>query len=180
MKKVFKGFLIGFGALMLMGILLVACSGVDSTETSVTKGEKPSEEQAVVANIGDELKIGDVVFKVVGTSTAKNAGGEYGVNSQGTFLILDVEVRNEGSEAILTDSSFFQLKADGKTLESSGEASSYLNENVSFFDVESNPDLTLKGQIAFDVSDAVLNAPEQILQVQTGMFGTESGEIKIK
>ena len=113
------------------------------------------------------------------TSTSKNVGGEYGVDSQGTFLLVDVTVLNKGTEAITVDSSFFKLKAGEKTYEADGGAGIYANEDTGFFLEQVNPDLSITGTVVFDVTDEVIANPELILNVQSGAFGTEQGQIKI-
>lgn len=153
-----------------------------SQETPAKTEEVVVEEEAKpsITSIGEELKVGDVVFKVTGVTTSNKIGNDFlAVNSQGTFLVVDVEVRNEGAEALTVDSSFFTLSANGKTYESDSEAGIYANESADFFLTGINPDLTLAGKVVFDVSDAVLEA-EQVINVQTGFWGTETGEIKIK
>ena len=179
-----------WGLVIIVVIIIAAVSGGggdDSTTSNDTANdsndsaatEKTTEEESM-PGIGEELKVGNVVFKVNGTSTATNVGGEYGSDAQGTYLILDVEVRNEGTEAITMDSSFFKLKANGKEYESDSTAGLYANEQADFFLTSINPDLSLTGKVVFDVSDEVLNADEQILEVQTGVFGTEMGQINLK
>jgi hypothetical protein len=141
--------------------------------------EKPKEEKPKMAGIGETIKVGDVAFTVHGTSTAKNVGGEFGSNAQGTFLVVDVSVKNEGKEAITTDSSFFKLKVGDVEYEASGEASIYANEDTDFFLQKVNPGLENRGKVVFDVPDDVVNASDVILNVQTGFWGTEQGQIKL-
>lgn len=185
MKKFFKGCLVFIVAIVVLGVIIGVIVGGGDEESSTTENSSgsSSEEKATeetMVGIGEELKVGDVVFKVNGTSTATNVGGEYGVKSQGTFLILDVMVRNEGSEAITVDSSFFKLKVNGKEYEADSSAGIYANEQADFFLTSLNPDLSLEGKVVFDVSDEVINAEEQILEVQTGYWGTEMGQIQLK
>ncbi len=140
--------------------------------------EEPKEEEKV-AGVGEVVKVGGVEFTVNGSSTAKNVGGEYGQNAQGTYLLIDVTVKNVGNESITTDSSFFQLKSGEKTYDADGTAGIYANPDTNFFLEQVNPDLSAKGFVVFDVSDEVIANPELMLQVQTGFFGTETGLIKI-
>jgi len=141
------------------------------------KAEPKVEEK--VAGIGEAITVGGVEFTVNGSKTAKNVGGEYGQTSQGTYLLLDVTVKNVGNEAITTDASFFKLISGEKTFDADSSAGIYANPDTDFFYEQVNPDLSAKGYVVFDVSDEVLANTELMLQVQTGFFGTETGLIKI-
>lgn len=160
-----------------------AAQTADAQPVEEPKKEEPKKEEPAVVNgkLNEPYKVGDVSFTVTGSSTAKNAGGEYGVDAQGTYLILDVIVKNEGKEALTVDSSFFTLESEGATYDADGTADIYINESgKSFFLQEINPNLELKGKVVFDVTDAVINDAEKHLNVQTGFWGTETGIIKLK
>lgn len=149
-----------------------------NSDSAATKAEAKAEE--TVTKIGDTLKVGDVEFTVNGKETATNVGGQYGSNSQGTYLILDVTVKNVGNEAITTDTSFFKLKNGEKTYEADSTASMHTDLELKFFLQQVNPDLSNTGKVVFDVSDEVINSTELQLQVQTGIFGTETGIISLQ
>lgn len=150
----------------------------EKVEVSTEPKVEPVEE-VKVASIGEVVLVGGVEFTVNSISTATNVGGEYGVDAQGTFLLLDTTVKNVGTEAITTDSSFFKLLSGEKTYEADGSAGIYANPDTNFFLEQVNPDLSATGIVVFDVSDEVIANPELLLQVQTGLFGTETGTIKI-
>lgn len=191
MKKFFKiGCLSFIGIIVLIVIISVATSGGDGgTETASTadsnsgdtksseEKEKPAEEKS--AKVGDPLKVGDVVFTVHSKTTANNVGGEFGEDAEGKFLILDVSVKNEGKESITTDASFFKLKSGDTTYEASSSAAVYANENAEFFLAQVNPGIENKGKVVFDVPADAAKSNDLILQVQTGLFGTETGTIKL-
>ncbi|WP_099363984.1 DUF4352 domain-containing protein [Fredinandcohnia onubensis] len=145
-------------------------------EEVVVEIEEPEEEVQTVG-IGQPLMVGDVVFTVTGTSTATNIGGEYGKNSSGEFFILDVVVKNEGKEAITTDSSFFKLMSGDITYEADSEAGIWANEDNNFFLQDVNPGIENKGKVVFDIPAGTSNL---VLQVQTGFWGTETGEITLQ
>ncbi len=171
--------------LAIIVIAAFAGGGEEAEETSTSnqtnqKEEKASKKEEVVG-MGEAIKVGDVVFTVHGKETAKTIGDQYvGQDAQGTYLILDVTVKNEGKEAITTDSSFFKLKAGESTYDSDGTADMYINDaNNMFFLAKVNPGNETRGKIAFDVNDAVINATDTVVNVQTGAFGTEQAQIKI-
>lgn len=195
MKKFFKFVGITIASLVVLFVILmiVAVNSDTSTNTSTEpkteqkvdkpkadkpKAEKPKEVEKQY-KIGDTLKVGDVEFTVHGTSQASAIGGQFGEKAKGKYLVLDVTVTNKGKEELLVDSSFFKLKADGKEYESDTMASVYANQNTSFFLEKVNPDLSLKGKVVFDVPVDLLQK-ELTLNVQTGYFGTEQGQIVLK
>jgi hypothetical protein len=159
----------------------------ETTETASTtpkeekKKEEPKKEEKKLAGIGEPMKVGDVVFTVHGTSTAASVGPEgVGKKAQGTYLIIDVSVKNEGKKAITTDSSFFKLKSGETEYEADAAADIYVNEDGGgFFLQKVNPGIENKGKIVFDVPADVANSKDLILNVQTGFFGTEQGQIKL-
>jgi len=176
-----------FWILAIIVVIIIANLGGEETPknesaaTGSTEKATPAKEKAEekVFGIGEVVKVGDVEFTVNSTSTAKNVGGEYGTNAQGTYLLLDVTVKNVGNEAITTDTSFFKLLSGEKTYDADGSASIYANEDTNFFLEQVNPDLSANGVVAFDVTDEVINNPELMVQVSTGFFGTEKGTIKV-
>ncbi|MFJ7738863.1 DUF4352 domain-containing protein [Lysinibacillus sp. NPDC097287] len=148
-------------------------------ETSAEPKKEETKEQAKVPGIGEVINVGDVEFTVNGTSTAKNVGGQFGSNATGTYLLVDVTVKNVGNESITTDASFFKLKAGEKTYDADSGASISADSELKFFLQQVNPDLSNTGTVVFDVSDELIANPDLMLQVQTGFFGTETGTIKI-
>lgn len=160
----------------------------EETKEEVTeeKTEEPAEEEAKEEEppaeepnpgIGEEIIVGDVHFTVNETSTAQNVGGEYGVDAQSQFLILNVTIQNEKNEAVTVDSSFFKLLSGERTYDSDGTAAIYANDDASFFLESVNPGVALTGNVVFDVPADLENMQ---LQVQTGFFGTETGLIDLK
>lgn len=186
MKKVFKlGCLGVIGIFALIVIVAVVGGGGDSgesTQTVVTSGEEPKKEEKApetkTAKVGDTLKVGDVEFKVNEISKATNVGGEFGENSKGEYLVVKVSVANKSKEALLVDSSFFVIKADGKEYKADDMATISANEGADFFFTEINPDLSLDGSVVFDLPKDV-HSKDMVLNVQTGLFGTEQGQINL-
>lgn len=155
---------------------------VEATE-SKKEEEAPTEESEPVVEaygVGEEVKVGDVTYVVKNVQTATNVGGEYGENSKGTYLVIDISVTNNGSEALMVSDDFFKLLNDGKTYESDATAGIYANETNSFFLESINPDLTMDGKVVFDVSDAVIESTTKQLQVATGFWSTETELINLQ
>ncbi|WP_042454480.1 DUF4352 domain-containing protein [Neobacillus dielmonensis] len=175
-----------FWLIVVIIVIAIASGGGDDTEDNKSDtateqkdtNTKKTKDTQKTYGIGEPVKVGDVVFTVNDKSSAKNVGGQYGANASGTFLILDVTVRNEGKEALTVDSSFFKLYQGDTEYEASTDGTIYANESGKGFFLESvNPNLELKGKVVFDVADP--NAA-YTLQVQTGFFGTETEKINLQ
>ncbi len=146
--------------------------GCDSATTS---SEESSENTYV---IGDVVEVGDVEYTVNSISTEKVIGSEYlNAEAKGTFLVVNLTVKNNGNEELLVDSSFFNLINGDKEFTSDSSASIYANEDTNFFLDFVNPDLSVTGNVVFDVSDETIASEELQLEVQTGFFGTETAVI---
>ncbi|WP_277679709.1 DUF4352 domain-containing protein [Gracilibacillus dipsosauri] len=154
-------------------------AGASEEKTEEDTAKEEEKEEPKVAGIGEAVKVGDVIFTVHGKSTADNVGGEFGDNAQGIYLIVDVSVKNDGKEAITTDTSFFKLKVGDTEYEADSSASIFANEDAEFFLQQVNPGIESRGKVVFDVPEDVVNSSEVLLNVQTGFFGTEQGQINI-
>ncbi|WP_186785967.1 DUF4352 domain-containing protein [Paenibacillus agilis] len=152
-------------------------SGKGSSD--VKAAESQQEKQPQLKAIGEELQVGDVVFKVNKVSTTKEIKDgqflSYKPDSDGSvYYIVNVTVKNAGNEMINTDSSFFQLKKGEVTY----APSILITTSKDFFMFEGiNPGLAKTGNVAFEVPK---DAKDFVLNVQTGFFGTEQGQIKLK
>lgn len=157
-------------------------TNVEATESTKEETAPTEEAEPVVEayGVGEEVKVGDVTYVVKDVQTATNVGGEYGENSKGTYLVIDISVTNNGSEALMVSDDFFKLLNDGKTYESDATAGIYANETNSFFLESINPDLTMDGKVVFDVSDAVIESTTKQLQVATGFWSTETELINLQ
>ncbi|KON86580.1 telomeric repeat-binding factor 2 [Sporosarcina globispora] len=192
MKKFFKMGCLGFIGLIVLSVIISMATGGDEEQASNEPKEeekaennsaKPEEkkEEPKVSGLNEPTKVGDVVFTAAGTSTAASVGPEgFGQTAQGTYLIVDVAVKNESKEAITTDSTFFKLKVGDVEYEADSTADIYANEaGGGFFLQKINPGLEFKGKIVFDVPADVVSSKDLLLNVQTGFFGTEQGQIKL-
>lgn len=146
-----------------------------------TQSEEPKAQVAQQFKIGDKAKAGDVVYKVTGIDTAASVGPEFmAETAKGKYLIVTVAVTNNGNESITITDSFFKLKAGDKVFEADSMATLTANsdnDGDSFFYDDLNPDLTATGMVIFDVSEKTAKAKDNLLQAQTGFWGTETVEI---
>lgn len=196
MRKVLKTGFLGIVALIVLGII-VANMGSDETSTSpensntettqaslteedTEKQQKEKQEQKEekkMAGIGEELQVGDVVFKVNEVSTTKRIDDGpfyYEPNAEGSvFFLVNVSVTNKGNEMINTDSSYFKLKKGDVTY----SPTTLITSDDQFFLFEGiNPGLTKTGFVVFEVPEG---EKEFVLNVQTGFWGTEQGQIQL-
>jgi hypothetical protein len=157
-----------------------------SAKPEETKEEKKKEEPKAFG-IGEEVKVGDMTYKVNGTSTATEVGPSVlPQKAKGKYLVVDVTLKNNGNEAVTVDSSFFKLKRGEKTYETDSMGSMSANQGEdgaienSFFLQELNPDMEISGKVVFDLAPETADATDLKLQVQTGVFGTETEVINLQ
>lgn len=172
-------------------IALTNCGNGDddnqATSPATDKEDKTEEPAKKAYVIGDQVKVGDMVYKVNNKDTATQVGpSALPEKANGTFIILNIDVKNNGSEAVTVDSSFFKLKRGDKTYEADAAASLSANQSESgdiqnsFLLQQLNPDSEMSGKVVFDVAADIAKADNLQLQVQTGAFGTETETINLK
>ena len=156
-------------------------------ETKESKAEKssPKKSEKQVFRIGQDVTVGKVVYRVDSKEVADTVGNEY-LNStaKGKFLVLNVTVTNNGDKAITVTDDFFKLYKGKTEFKADTTATMYANQatngdSAAFFLQELNPESTLSGKVVFDVSEDTINDPSTQLQVQTGVWGTQTEKIKL-
>lgn len=158
------------------------------TKQQQTKKSAPSKKPAPKTyGIGDNVTVSKMVYKVNKKTTATQVGpSALPSKASGKFVVINVTLKNNGDKAVTVDSSFFKLKHGGKTYDADSSASMSANQEESgniqnsFFMQQLNPDSTISGNVVFDVAPEVADATDLQLQVQTGLFGTETGIINLK
>lgn len=165
-------------------------ASASASTTEKKSDNKPKTEKKVEKKsfeIGDTVKVGDMVYNINKKGIADEVGPSVlTTKASGKFVVLDVTLKNNGNKAVTVDASFFKLKRGDKTYEADTEASMSANQSEdgnidnSFFLQEVNPDSEIKGRVVFDVAPEVANAKDLAVQVQTGVFGTETETINLK
>lgn len=192
MKKFLKigcGSIVGLFVLLMIIGALVGNDDQDSSgnksETGTTNNESKNEdsvdkEENKKIGIGEELTVGKVTFKVnsigeVNEISAANGYMKYTPDAEGAvFLNVNVTVKNDGTEMIQTDSSFFKLIASNGA---EYAPSSIIVADEKYFTYEGiNPGLALTGNVVFEVPTGLTGLD---LKVQTGFWGTETGTINL-
>lgn len=158
-----------------------------STENKTTETKQDTKKEETNPKIGDDVKVGDMNYKVNGKKTADQVGpSALPQKASDKYLVIDVTLKNNGNDKVTVDASFFKLKRGEKTYEADSAASMSANQSEdgnidnSFFLQNLNPDSTISGKVVFDVAPEVANAKDLQLQVQTGAWGTETGIIDLK
>lgn len=158
-----------------------------STPAQKPAEQKPAEQPAAApaqapaeqtAKIGTPLKVGDLTFTVTAAKPITKLTSVLG-NKTGDWVLVTATVKNGSKEAVMIDSSFFKLlSADGSAYETDSDNLMYLPTDKNFFLAKINPNLSKSGQVLFAVPPG--SKPSAFkLQVQTGVFGTQTGEIAL-
>lgn len=151
-------------------------------KTAVSEESKSDEKKSVaqaIPKIGEVTKVGDVEYIVNSKSISQNVGGEYGKTANGSYLILNVTVKNSGKKSITVTNDFFKLLKGDTEYETDSVAGMYANEEGKFFLSELNPENSITGNVVFDLNAETANASGLVLQVQTGVWGTQKGKINL-
>ena len=156
-------------------------------EESASEDEEVIEEDEAVetVGIGDTLTVDDLDFTVHGVTQQDSVGDVMTSNANDTYLVLDVTVTNNQNEAIMMMSEYFKI-VDGETVyEPDSVASTYANQaispdNLGLLAEELNPGSSRDALIVYDVTQEVVDSQTKQLQVQSGIFGTQTGIINLQ
>lgn len=179
-------FLVGCLSIIILIIIISACNAITGGgDSDSNKTASKKEETKATHKMNEVVKLDKLEFNVTNKAAADQVGNVLTNKAKGTFIILDVTVKNNGDKAVDIADSFFKLVGDGKTYEADSAASTTANQAVSpddlgFFGDKINPDSTKNGKVVFDVSKEVANKQNLVLQVQSGVFGTKTEKIKLK
>lgn len=175
-------------AVIVVGAIVGGLGGEETAtdaDTKETTESTPAKEEPTF-KVGDVVTVGDMEYTVNGLEVSKSVGPSImPTDAKGTFLIVDLTVKNNGNEAVMVDSSFFKLKEGDKSFEADATGSMSANQgedgNItnSFFLENLNPDIEMQGKIAFDISEEQANSTKTQLEVSTGAFGTETETINL-
>ncbi|OMP66962.1 DUF4352 domain-containing protein [Domibacillus epiphyticus] len=197
MKKFFKFGCLGIIALIVLVAILAAIGGgeestdtgadtaSDKKETSApASDEKPAEK---IHGIGKAVEVGNMMFTILEKTSAAQVGPSVlPEQASGKYVVINATVKNNSNEALTLDSSFFKLKQGEKTFEADAAASMSANQNEdgsiqnSLFLEQVNPGSEVTGKVVFDVAPEIADATDLQVQVQDGMFGTNTQLINLQ
>jgi hypothetical protein len=161
-------------------------SAVNADAQASSEPAKESEAPAEQTyKIGDTVPVGTVNYVINSKEVKDTVGGEYTAkNANSKYLVLDVTITNNGDKAITIADDFFKLYKGETEFKSDSSASIAANQEsgstgLDFFYQELNPESSLTGKVVFDVNEETINDPSTQVQVQTGVWGTETGRISL-
>lgn len=146
------------------------------------ESEAPAEK---IYKIGDKVPVGTVEYVINSKEVKDQVGGEYTAqNAKAKYLVLDVTITNNGDKAITIADDFFKLYKGKTEFKTDSSASIAANQEsgstgLDFFYQELNPESSLTGKVVFDVNEETINDPSTQVQVQTGVWGTETERINL-
>jgi hypothetical protein len=172
-RKLLIGFLSAVGALLVVLVLVLVYAFVirddettqiaspgsstsssttsTSSETSATETESETPTETTTPSFGDEATEGDFVFSVASTDigdTVTSPINEYiEKTATGQFIVVYLDVGNNGAQPLTFLSTLQQLNADTGTFTPDDEASFYLGGGV----VTIEPGQQVETAVAFDV-----------------------------
>jgi hypothetical protein len=154
------------------------------SEAAASKAQAESEAAieslSKIPKIGDKVDVGEVSYVVEKIETSQTAGGEYlNTTAKGVYLIVSISITNNSNEALTISESFFKIICGEKEYLADSAATLYASDDQSLWFDSINPDLTTTGVVVFDVSQAVVDSSDTMLQVQTGFWGTQTGMIRL-
>lgn len=159
----------------------------DKTTEAPKKEEQKKKEEPKAYAVGDVVTVGDMQYTVNSLETSNTVGPDImPTNAKGTFLVLDLTVKNNGNKAVTVDSSFFKLKEGEKSFDADTVGSMSANQGEdgqitnSFFLEQMNPDIEMQGKIVFDISEDQANSGNMQLETATGAFGTQKELINLQ
>jgi hypothetical protein len=169
-----------------MGACVAAIGGAGSSGPNTTpvalSANGTASEQQKVAKIGDAVNAGDLTYKIISVEFKKSISdglGQVYKPGAGQYLVLDVQVTNNGKEKITMDSTLTKLKdQQGAEYEADPRADPWVNgEDAGFFLEPLNPHATKEGKIVFDVPNNPIDSFTFI--GQGGFLFDQSAAIKL-
>src|SRR5574344_2079831 len=174
-------FILGFcGAMILDPGEEPADETTEQTDEGTTETATYNEETTY--SIGEAVDVGGLSVTVNGKSNQVTVGNEFlnETAGSGNYLLLDITITNNGNEAVTVDDSNFKLIKGETTFKSDGTATIYVNdESASFFLNQLNPESTLSGIVAFDISKESANDRSEERRVSGGFFSGDKELINI-
>ena len=147
LKKVGLGIAIAFGILIALG----AVGNYASRNTDMAPQSFPVGDIQNPAKWNDVVTVDNIAYKVTNSSTTSRVGNELiGKNADGIFIMIDLEMQNNGQQSItILDSSFKLMDSKGREFSPDNSAWVYLPNNILLKQLQ--PNLPTKGQLIFDV-----------------------------
>ena len=143
-------------ALILVGIIAGAAGGGNKTNnnSSGSNNKSTSTSKTQMAKIGEAARDGKFEFTVKSITCGKpNVGSSYSTKTaQGQYCLLDVSVKNIGSEAqSLYSGNQYLYNASGQKYSADDTATLYAAPSSNSWYNDINPGNSVEGEIVFDI-----------------------------
>lgn len=144
---------------------------VDEVES--VKEIESTEEIDESPGVGDSVVVKNLEVKVNGISLVGSVSSTYSeaTPNTGNYLLVDVSIVNVGNEAQTIDTNNFNLVRGDTTYDPDSTATRYSNaDSDSFFLNKLNPEASVNGTVAFDISESSANDPDLKLEISDNIF----------
>ena len=129
--------------------------------------------------MSETFKIADVEYTIHTKEVVQNVGGEFGMNAKGSYLILNVTVKNNGTKAITVSDSDFKLVKDKTEYKTDSTAGIYANNDAILFFTSVNPENEVTGNVVFDLNPDTISDTNLKLKVNAGFENSNKAFVKI-
>lgn len=140
-------------ATLISAALLTACATESDSGSSGGTGADSGTANAATASIGQPVRDGKFEFTVKKVKCDVNRVGpmDFGVEAQGQFCLVTVQVENIGDEAqSFFGSNQYLYDEEGRQFSADDEAAIYLEDSQSLYE-EINPGNSVQGVVVFDI-----------------------------
>lgn len=156
------GMVLAVLAFILAGVMTAAVFGGGDSGPSasqpVTASQPKAQDKAATAGIGDKVTDGNLTFTVTGVDTAQTVGEDFlATDAQGKFVIVNLAVENTGNESATFNTGLSQVAFDasGNKYETSVDAMTATEKDMSSFLQPINPGNSVEGRLVYDVPENV-------------------------
>lgn len=172
---VLSGFLIGAVVISLMNQTSASAkTDNDYQYNNVIFGFKNKKSKDIpIYKMSETFKIADVEYTIHSKEVVQNVGGEFGMNAKGSYLILNVTVKNNGTKAITVSDSDFKLVKDKTEYKTDSTAGIYANDDANLFFTSVNPENEVTGNVVFGLNPDTISDTNLKLKVDAG-FGNSN------
>jgi len=150
-------------------------SNSQKTNTSILSSSEP-----VSVKIGDNVSVGNFIYKIESTKFAKSIGNAYSrKTADGIYLLINIRITNKSSETRILDSSLFNLLDESNSsYESSSDAqvAMEMSGKKTIFLKQCQPNIETTGWLVFEVPS---KEKEYHLMVSGGILSGEKAVIKL-
>lgn len=170
----------GCGAMIGGCAVLVSNSSSDTPEKINSSKSKEGKKEPTIY-LGETFKHGELEYTVTKKEVSKTIGDSNEFiqdTAKGMFVVLDITVTNKGKKQTTLDESDFKLIQKDK--EYSPSSTIAFEENESLWLESLNPDSTIKGKIAYDVTEEVANSKDLKVKIAKDMFSSEYAYVTLK